>query len=61
MRRGLKDNGENLVLVTVDGLKRNISLFMDGLGTFRSFLERKVAPERWWATDFALPHLHASF
>jgi hypothetical protein len=50
-------NRENIVLLTNAGSKRKISLFMNGLGTFRTFLERKVSLEKWWAAADVLPHI----
>jgi hypothetical protein len=48
-------NREHIVLLTDGGMKRKISLFMNGLGTFREFVERKLPPEKWWAAADAFP------
>lgn len=50
-------NRENIVMRTNGGLKRKISLFMNGLGTFRAFLERTVPLEKWEDADAVLPYI----
>lgn len=47
------------VFTAVDGSKRAVSLYMNGLGTLREFLERRVPRERWSGLDELLPHPHS--
>jgi hypothetical protein len=54
-------NPESIVLFTNGGSKRKISLFMNGLGAFREFVERKLPPEKWWAAADALPRTEEPF
>jgi hypothetical protein len=57
---GANAEGDEAALKTVTGSKLAFSLYLDGLGTLRQLLERKVPRDRWAAIDPALPQPYAT-